>query len=80
MPILVATRNDALAGIVASCPPERRQDLVFMQNGMLEPWLREQGLADATQLLVYFAVAKVCAGRRGSCASPPLTRLPPPAW
>lgn len=33
-------------------------DLVFIQNGMLQPWLEGQGLASATQLLVYFAVAK----------------------
>ena len=30
-PILVATRNDALASVIASTPPERRKDLVFMQ-------------------------------------------------
>ncbi|KAF5825491.1 hypothetical protein DUNSADRAFT_9323, partial [Dunaliella salina] len=33
-------------------------DLVFIQNGMLQPWLDEQGLTDNTQVLVYFAVAK----------------------
>jgi hypothetical protein len=31
---------------------------VFIQNGMLEPFLESKGLADATQVLVYFAVAK----------------------
>jgi hypothetical protein len=31
MPILVATRNDSLEGIIASTPAERRKDLVFMQ-------------------------------------------------
>jgi hypothetical protein len=31
MPILIATRNDALQGIVDATPPERRDDLVFMQ-------------------------------------------------
>ena len=30
-PILLATRNDALDGIVAKCPENRRKDLVFMQ-------------------------------------------------
>lgn len=34
-------------------------DLVFFQNGMLDPWLASRGLADATQVLVYFAVAKM---------------------
>lgn len=39
-------------------PAARRGDLVFLQNGMLAPWLQARGLADdATQVLVYFAVA-----------------------
>ncbi|KAF8070955.1 OSB4 [Scenedesmus sp. PABB004] len=58
-PILIATRNDALDGIVDATPPERRPDLVFLQNGMLQPWLDSRGLGDATQVLVYFAVAKL---------------------
>lgn len=33
-------------------------DLVFLQNGMLQPWLDSKGLSDSTQVLVYFAVAK----------------------
>ena len=57
-PILVATRNDALEGVIAATPPERRKDLVFLQNGMLEPLLFSHNLVDATQVLVYFAVAK----------------------
>ncbi|KAI8469450.1 MAG: hypothetical protein J3K34DRAFT_451932 [Monoraphidium minutum] len=58
-PIIVATRNDALDGIVDATPEARRQDLVFIQNGMLQPWLDKRGLSDNTQLLVYFAVAKL---------------------
>lgn len=34
-------------------------DLVFFQNGMLEPWLQSKGLNDAEQVLAYFAVAKL---------------------
>jgi len=49
-PILVATRNDALAGVVDATPAERRRDLVFMQNGMLLPWQEARGLGDATQV------------------------------
>lgn len=30
-----------------------------LQNGMLEPFLASKGLADATQVLIYFAVAKL---------------------
>lgn len=58
-PIYVCTRNDALAGIVELTPPERRKDLVFLQNGMLGDFLSEQGLPDASQVLVYLAVAKL---------------------
>ncbi|GFR42479.1 hypothetical protein Agub_g3389 [Astrephomene gubernaculifera] len=57
-PILVCTRNDDLQAVVDMTPPERRKDLVFLQNGMLEPWLSGRGLQDNTQVLVYFAVAK----------------------
>lgn len=57
-PIYVCTRNDALDAIVDATPPSRRDDLVFLQNGMLEPWLEKKGLAHVTQVLVYFAVAK----------------------
>ena len=34
-------------------------DLVFIQNGMLQPWLDANGLSACTQALVYFAVAKL---------------------
>lgn len=58
-PILVATRNDALQAVVDATPPARRADLVFLQNGMLQPWLDARGLGANTQVLVYFAVAKL---------------------
>ena len=58
-PIFVCTRNDVLGAIVDATPASRREDLVFIQNGMLEPWLESKGLRDATQVLVYFAVAKL---------------------
>jgi len=57
-PIIVCTRNDDLASVVQVTPENRRKDLTFIQNGMLQPWLDEQGLGDNTQVLVYFAVAK----------------------
>ena len=49
-PIYVCTRNDALDGIIEATPPHRREDLVFMQNGMLEAFLESKGLASATQV------------------------------
>ena len=58
-PIYIATRNDDLTAVVDKTPPNRRKDLVFMQNGMLEPFLESYGLQDNTQVLVYFAVAKI---------------------
>ena len=58
-PIFVCTRNDDLDGVIESVPADRRGDLVFMQNGMLQPYLDAKGLGDATQVLVYFAVAKL---------------------
>lgn len=39
--------------------PEVATDLVFIQNGMLDPWLKSKGLQDCTQALIYFAVAKL---------------------
>ena len=56
--IIVCTRNNDLQGVVDATPASRRQDLVFIQNGMLQPWLDERGLGDNTQALIYFAVAK----------------------
>jgi hypothetical protein len=56
-PIIVTTRNDALAGIIENCPPNRRADLVFVQNGYLDPLLEKYGLLqDATQVLLYLSV------------------------
>lgn len=60
-PIYVATRNDALASVIAKCPEHRRGDLVFYgQNGYIEDFLKEQGVfKDSTKVLVYMAVAKL---------------------
>jgi ketopantoate reductase len=56
-PILVATRNDALAGIVEACPEHRKGDLVFLQNGYLDDFLQQYGLSsDNTQALLYLSV------------------------
>ena len=55
-PILIATGNDALDGIVDKCPENRRKDLVFMQNGYLDEFLKSKGLLDNTQVLLYLSV------------------------
>ncbi|KAI3759583.1 hypothetical protein L6452_07496 [Arctium lappa] len=58
-PILVCTRNDDLDAVLQSTPQSRWSDLVFFQNGMLEPWFESKGLGDADQVLAYFAVSKL---------------------
>ena len=57
-PIYIATRNNDLDAIIEKTPPERLEDLVFLQNGMLAPYLKKKGLLMNTQGLIYFAVAK----------------------
>ncbi|KAK1434000.1 hypothetical protein QVD17_10918 [Tagetes erecta] len=58
-PIMVCTRNDDLDAVLQSTPQSRWNDLVFFQNGMLEPWFESKGLVDADQVLAYFAISKV---------------------
>ncbi|KAJ6945437.1 hypothetical protein NC651_000475 [Populus alba x Populus x berolinensis] len=69
-PILVCTRNDDLDAVLEATPKPRWSvndwvdddslaDLVFFQNGMLEPWFQSKGLGDADQVLAYFAVSKL---------------------
>ncbi|XP_009757383.1 uncharacterized protein LOC107804369 [Nicotiana tabacum] len=58
-PILVCTRNDDLEAVLEATPKSRWSDLVFFQNGMLEPWFQSKGLGDADQVLAYFAVSKL---------------------
>lgn len=56
-PILVATRNDSLEGIVEACPENRKKDRVFLQNGYLDDFLESKGLIDNTQVLLFVSVA-----------------------
>ncbi|KAF9686289.1 hypothetical protein SADUNF_Sadunf03G0143400 [Salix dunnii] len=65
-PILVCTRNDDLEAVLEVTPKSRWSvdvdnlaDLVFFQNGMLEPWFQSKGLGEADQVLAYFAVSKL---------------------
>ena len=55
-PILVCTRNDDLDAVLARVPVQRHADLVFVQNGMIRPWLATHGLSNATRGLLFFAV------------------------
>lgn len=46
----VCTRNDDLEDVISRTPPARREDLVFLQNGVLGPFLDKHGLAKNTQV------------------------------
>ncbi len=56
-PIAVCVRNDDLGAVLAQVPSHRRSDLVFVQNGMIDPWLEDHGLEGNTRGLLFFAVA-----------------------
>jgi ketopantoate reductase len=58
-PILLCSRNDDLQAIIEFIPAERHVDLIFVQNGMLQTWLSERQLQNATQALLYVAVSKI---------------------
>lgn len=69
-PVILAVRNDDLPAVLERVPDARREDLVFVQNGMLRPWLAEQGLAGATRGLLFFAVPSRGAAIEPGAASP----------
>jgi hypothetical protein len=48
-PIYICTRNDDLESIIEKTPINRREDLVFLQNGMLASFLQGKGLEKNTQ-------------------------------
>ena len=61
-PVLLCTGAQHLEEAVSECPPERRPDLVFMQNGALEPWLAARGLEGCTRALLYLSAEEGGAG------------------
>lgn len=68
--IMLAVRNDDLAAVIDRVPKSRHADLVFVQNGMLRPWLEDRGLAGATRGLLYMAVPSVGAAIEPGGESP----------
>lgn len=54
-PIVVATRNDDLLDVLQRVPDYRRDDLVFIQNGLYRGLLQNNQLQGATRGLIYFA-------------------------
>lgn len=58
-PIYVCVRNDDLEDVIRKVPISRRSDMVFLQNGIIEPILRKYYIEDcATQALIYYGIAK----------------------
>ena len=57
-PIFITTRNDSLAALINKLPEHRRQDLVFVQNGMYQDLLKSAGGEQATLMLIFFAIQK----------------------
>ena len=49
-PIYICTRNNDLDDIIERTPNGKRKDLVFLQNGMLAPYLEAKGLGGNTQV------------------------------
>lgn len=56
-PIVVCVRNDDLGGVLTQVPQHRWPDLVFVQNGMIDAWLADHGLAGNTRGVLFFAVS-----------------------
>lgn len=55
-PILVCVRNNELQGVISRTPIERRKDLIFLQNGMIDSLLESLGMQEATRGILYFAI------------------------
>ncbi len=56
-PIVVCTRNDDVNDVITATPAACKEDLCFVQNGVLAPVLARQGLGGATQGVLWFAAA-----------------------
>lgn len=60
-PIYVCVPEGEVEGVIDSCPPDKRCDLVFLQAGCLEPLLKSRGLCrpEQTQATLYFWMKQV---------------------
>lgn len=56
-PILLAVRNDDIEGVLNKVHSDNLDKIVFLQNGMLSPWLSQKGLGSNSRGILYFAVA-----------------------
>ena len=48
-PVYICTQTEDLSAVIAACPDEKKDDLVFLQEGMLEPIFQKHGLYGPTQ-------------------------------
>jgi len=58
-PVYVCTQTADLDAVIAACPPEKKDDLVFLQDGMLEPLFQRHGLYGPTQAALWLACMRV---------------------
>jgi ketopantoate reductase len=56
--VMIASRNDSLASIHSSLPVSAKAKSVFIQNGMLSPFLEKLSPSYAARAILYFAVSK----------------------
>lgn len=54
-PVYVCVPIDDVESVLAACPPEKKDDLVFVQDGMLEPLFQRHGLYGPTQATLWLA-------------------------
>ncbi|CAN0259526.1 unnamed protein product [Ectocarpus sp. 12 AP-2014] len=60
-PIYVCVPEEEVAALIDSCPDDKKEDLVFMSSGCLEPLLKSRGMCrgEQTQATLYFSVDKL---------------------
>lgn len=60
-PIYVCVPEDEVESVIDACPDDKREDLVFLQSGCLEPLLKSKGLcrSEQTQATLYITIKKV---------------------
>ncbi len=57
-PLLLAVRNDDLDAVLDTIHPKAREDVVFVQNGMLRPWLASRNFVAPTRGLLFFSASE----------------------
>ena len=58
-PIYVCTQTEDCEAVIAACPEEKKDDLVFLQDGMLEPIFQRNGLYGPTQAALWMSCMRV---------------------